>query len=174
MEEDDVEIAAAMGFASFGGTKKRKFDPTNSPKAKADASGANSTKLGVRSKRTAGTREEEVFQDTTISPAHQAPQSQAQIPDTAQEATAPSGLAAFLARGQTLPEGPLGTQKTESALEQEDSAATETLSFGGPPVSRAELNALRFGVKDENGDTAYFLPSFLEGPWEKLMKNGRA
>ena len=26
-------------------------------------------------------------------------------------------------------------------------------------------------AKDENGDTAYFLPSFVEDPWEKLMKS---
>jgi hypothetical protein len=46
------------------------------------------------------------------------------------------------------------------------------VSFGGPPVSKAELNALRFGVKNENGDTIYFLPNFVENPWEKL-KSGK-
>lgn len=53
-EEENIDIAAAMGFGSFGGTKKRKYDQASSPKSKADASGANSTKLGVRTKKTAG------------------------------------------------------------------------------------------------------------------------
>lgn len=31
------------------------------------------------------------------------------------------------------------------------------------------LQALRRGVRNERGDMAYFLPSFLEDPWEKLV-----
>lgn len=175
MEEDDLDIAAAMGFASFGGTKKRKFDHTNSPKSKADASGANSTKLGMRSKGKSRTREGEDFRDIAVEPVNQASQSQslASKPNTAQDPT-DSGLAVFLARGQRLPEKPPTTQQMDSAPDQEDSSASETLSFGGPPISRAELNALQFGVRNENGDTAYFLPSFVEDPWEKLAQSGRA
>lgn len=32
----------------------------------------------------------------------------------------------------------------------------------------ARLQALRGGVKNERGDTVYFLPSFIEDPWQKL------
>lgn len=33
---------------------------------------------------------------------------------------------------------------------------------------RRRLAALRKGVKNERGDTVYFLPSFLEDPWKIL------
>ena len=66
--EEDEDIAAAMGFSSFGGTRKRKFDQTNSPKAKPDASGANSTRLGVRPKIVPdeGNQEPQATNDTTV------------------------------------------------------------------------------------------------------------
>ncbi|CAO2654250.1 Nn.00g109830.m01.CDS01 [Neocucurbitaria sp. VM-36] len=168
MEEDDVDIAAAMGFASFGGTKKRKFDHTNSPKAKVESSGANSTKLGMRTKKTAG---EEAIENPFT---EQVEQSQSHPPtsnanSSTQEVTANSGLAAFLARGQALPENPSITHRPSA---EEDLSTTDMVSFGGPPISRAELNALRFGVQNERGDTAYFLPSFVEDPWDKLRKSG--
>jgi hypothetical protein len=35
-----------------------------------------------------------------------------------------------------------------------------------------ELEAYRKGVKKENGDLAWFLPSFIEDPWAKLEKSG--
>ncbi|EUC51285.1 hypothetical protein COCMIDRAFT_87 [Bipolaris oryzae ATCC 44560] len=153
-EEEDIDIAAAMGFSSFGGAKKRKFDHENSPKAKADASGANSTKLGVRTKKVASREADE-------------PEAAAskKIPAT------DSGLASFLARGQTLPETPLSPANGPAPNDQ---SAMEAMSFGGPPIPRAELNALHNGVQDENGDTAYFLPSFVEDPWAKLGKGNSA
>ncbi|KAF2819838.1 hypothetical protein CC86DRAFT_374952 [Ophiobolus disseminans] len=121
MDEDeyDSDIAAAMGFSSFGGTKKRKHSRTASPKpAEADASGANSTKLGVRTKV-----------------------------------------------------APKSVQKPAQALSdsQPELSASETVSFGGPRISKAELNALRFGVKNDDGDTAYFLPNFIGDPWEGMQ-----
>ncbi|KAF2027880.1 hypothetical protein EK21DRAFT_70967 [Setomelanomma holmii] len=149
-EEEDLDIAAAMGFSSFGGVKKRKYDQTNSPKTPSvmDASGANSTELGVRPKKAS----------KPTSKAKKAPQ--------------PTGLADFLARGQTIPDKPQIAPPSESVSSQHDLSASEMVSFGGSPISKAELNALRIGVKDKNGDTAYFLPSFIEDPWEKL-KGGK-
>ncbi|KAF2134895.1 hypothetical protein P153DRAFT_278840 [Dothidotthia symphoricarpi CBS 119687] len=144
MEEDD--IAAAMGFSSFGGTKKRKYDQANSPKAKADVSGANTTKLGMRSK-VAASSEHEDFETPHASSA--------------------------TAHGQTLPEIPRETRHVATTFTPVDTSATETMSFGGPPISRGELNTLRFGVKDEKGDTVYFLPSFVEDPWENFMKSDK-
>ncbi|KAF1848466.1 uncharacterized protein K460DRAFT_75073 [Cucurbitaria berberidis CBS 394.84] len=170
-EEEDLDIAAAMGFASFGGTKKRKFDHTNSPKAKVESSGANTTKLGMRTKKMANSGEE-TFEDSIT---EQAAQSQSHPPvsiaKTTQEAAATPGLAAFLARAQTLPDRPPVAQNTIMTPLQHDSSATDMVSFGGPSISRAELNALRFGVQTENGDTAYFLPSFVEDPWERLKNS---
>ena len=160
-EEENADIAAAMGFGSFGGTKKRKFDHTNSPKAKADASGANSTKLGVRVKKAAGAEEHD-----SEKAAHQAALAQSDAHVGSQKTQTPaSGLASFLARGQSLPDKPPATRPVGS-----EQSATEMISFGGPAISRAELNALRNGVQTENGDTAYFLPSFVEDPWAKLKK----
>ncbi|CAA9956793.1 hypothetical protein CFE70_000383 [Pyrenophora teres f. teres 0-1] len=165
MEEEDenADIAAAMGFASFGGTKKRKFDHTNSPKAKADASGANSTKLGVRMKKAAGADEEDSEKS-----AHQPTLAQSNAHVGSQKTQAAgSGLASFLARGQSLPDKPHGTATPPAPSEH---STADMVSFGGPAISRAELNALRNGVQAENGDTAYFLPSFVEDPWARLKK----
>jgi len=166
MEEDDTDIAAAMGFSSFGGTKKRKYDQSNSPKPpKADASGANSTQLGVRTKKSAnddlGTLD---GGDETATGVPSATSSASQ-PKNTQKQPAATGLAEFLARAQTLPENP---PNTDSIPRQVDPSASEMISFGGPAISKAELNALRFGVKNENGDTAYFLPNFVGDPWEGL------
>lgn len=78
-----------------------------------------------------------------------------------------SGLASFLARGQSLPDKPHGTATPPAPSEH---STADMVSFGGPAISRAELNALRNGVQAENGDTAYFLPSFVEDPWARLKK----
>jgi len=177
-DDENDEIAAAMGFASFGGTKKRKYDHTNSPKAGPDASGANSTKLGVRSKKVAN--DDEINLDDAVSDAvsdftNPAPQSHNNAPGKVKKSQpADSGLAAFLARGQNLPEKPAATitESIPNLAVSTDPSAAEMISFGGPPISRAELNALRHGVRMENGDTAYFLPSFVEDPWAKLGKGG--
>lgn len=160
MEDSDEndEMAAMMGFSSFGGTKKRKYDQTKSPaKEEYSASGANSTELGVRIKapenQTSGDGE---------TPATSATATTMQPPPS-------GGLASFLARGQALPAKPPQTVSSHpEVLSQADPSASEMVSFGGPSISRAELNALRFGVRNENGDAAYFLPSFVEDPWRSF------
>ncbi|KAG9206649.1 hypothetical protein G6514_003486 [Epicoccum nigrum] len=153
--DENDEMAAMMGFSSFGGTKKRKFDQTKSP-AQDDhsASGANSTELGVRTKA--------LNLDQPSS---------GEVPSASTAMKPPAGgLAAFLARGQALPEKPpKATLPHPEGKSQEKVPGPESVSYGGLPVSRSELNALRFGVKNANGDTAYFLPSFVEDPWEKLL-----
>jgi hypothetical protein len=167
-EEDNDDIAAAMGFASFGGTKKRKFDHTNLPKAKADASGANSTQLGVRTKKAASAQETET-ENTPTDHLNQAAHAFSSVqPETAPEPAGEPGLADIIAYAQTLPDKPPGNFPPSG-----DQFTAEMLSFGGPSISRAELNALRNGVRNEHGDTAYFLPSFVEDPWEKFRKGGR-
>lgn len=167
-EEEDIDIAAAMGFSSFGGTKKRKFDHANSPKAATGASGANSTQLGVRTKKIASSESNE-HGDTGADPVDQANDAQG---NGSKKSHGPgSGLASFLARGQTLSETPLGTDNAPDMSVSGDQSNTEMVSFGGPPISRAELNALRNGVQNENGDTAYFQPSFVEDPWVKLKNS---
>ncbi|KAI8938819.1 hypothetical protein NX059_004681 [Plenodomus lindquistii] len=145
--EEDMEIAAAMGFGSFGGTKKRKYDHTKSPRATADdASGANSTQLGVRTKKSTSAQEA-----LTAGSEDSAPQGQATV--------ASSELSA------NVSSAPVDQSRNNPS-------AMETVSFGGTPITRGELNALKFGVKNSNGDTAYFLPDFVEDPWAKLAKSG--
>jgi hypothetical protein len=168
-EEEDMDIAAAMGFGSFGGTKKRKYDQTNSPKAasKEDASGANTTQLGVRTKKPA--TEDPDVADADNATTHIASTS-SQTPKNTQKPPAATGLADFLARAQTLPDNPTTMQETRSAqVELRQPTPDEMVSFGGPAISKGELNALKFGVKNEYGDTAYFLPSFVEDPWAKIL-----
>jgi hypothetical protein len=186
MEMDD-EVAAAMGFSSFGGTKKRKFDQASSPKAKLDASGANMTRLGVRPKIVAEEEDvgpdavTETVEDTEATdPAGSASQSESHPPasDTKSKSNikhkqpTATGLAAFLSRGHALPDKSPAVNATPHPLTdvpvvQADPAMSEMVSFGGAPISRAEVNTLRKGVRDGNGHTAYFLPSFVEDPWEK-------
>ncbi|KAH6643747.1 hypothetical protein C7974DRAFT_407461 [Boeremia exigua] len=150
--DENDEMAAMMGFSSFGGNKKRKFDHTKSPAKDDDtASGANSTELGMRTKELDN---QQTSGRSTLSAA--AP---------AKEPSSADGLARFLARGQALPEKPPAAAPGHDV----DTSASELVSFGGPSISRAELNALRFGAKNADGDTAYFLPSFVEDPWAKLL-----
>jgi hypothetical protein len=171
-EDDDMDVATAMGFSSFGGTKKRKYDQTGSPKAptEADASGANTTELGVRTKKVNNDELElddvDVDMDTATAPStsnHQA--------NNTKKPAAAAGLADFLARAQTLPDKPPAAQGAQSAYTSaRQSGADEMVSFGGPSISKAELNALLFGVKNEHGDNAYFKPDFVHDPWEKLTR----
>ncbi|KAF9733108.1 hypothetical protein PMIN06_004682 [Paraphaeosphaeria minitans] len=178
MEDDD--IAAAMGFSSFGGAKKRKYDQTNSPKAKADASGANTTLLGVRSKVKLDLSQEASDNGTDPEAISHGTESQQPLAKNKtkqkqkQKQPAATGLAAFLSRGQDIPERP-ATEESHVAVPppRHDSSASFMVSFGGPPIPQAELAALRNGVVDENGNKAYFLPSFVEDPWEKLPSGSK-
>ncbi|KAF2631547.1 hypothetical protein BU25DRAFT_190813 [Macroventuria anomochaeta] len=157
--DENDEMAAMMGFSSFGGTKKRKFDQAHSPaKDEYSASGANSTELGVRTKAS-----------SNENPSGEEPLSAAPLAKAPPPA---SGLASFLARGQALPEKPPNAAPVrQDGTTQAGPSASELISFGGPSIPRAELNALRFGVKNADGDTAYFLPSFVEDPWGKLLSS---
>lgn len=153
--DENDEMAALMGFSDFG--KKRKFDQTKSPvKDEYSASGANSTELGMRTKASDN--------EPTSG------ENQASATPVSKGAPPAGGLASFLARGQALPdEVPEAAPLRREKMKQADPSASELVSFGGASISRAELNALRFGVKSADGDTAYFLPSFVEDPWEKLL-----
>lgn len=177
MEDMDGEdIAAAMGFSSFGGTRKRKHDQTKSPKPKADASGANTTRLGQRSNKEAHVPQDHLC--VTIDPEASAPASGTHgVPihvevEQNQKQPSATGLAAFLSRGQRLAERPnaTGGHHAVESMHQDQSHASMMRSFGGPAISQAELAALRNGVPDEHGDKAYFLPSFVENPWEPLRR----
>lgn len=161
IEEDDMvaaDMAAAMGFSSFGGNKKRKFDASNSPKSQPAGKGANSIPLGVRTKTSEHEGDDSVLQST-----------EAPKPKGKQKQPPTSALADFLARGQVLEAEKYANPKPSipSGHVQED-VSSKTVSFGGPAIPQAELDALRRGVSNEDGDMVYFQPSFVEDPWEKL------
>lgn len=164
MENED--IAAAMGFSSFGGTKKRKYDQSNSPKSKPDASGANMTRLGVRSKVEHGTDAETQPSESVTGPEVSVNSGNRQ----SKKQPAADGLAAFLSRGKNLPERPGQKDQNSRDLPRENSDDPGMISFGGPAITRAELASLRSGVRDDNGDLAYFLPSFVQDPWNPTPK----
>lgn len=118
--------------------------------------------------------EEEVIQSTEPIPANEA---------KAKGKQPASSLADFLSRGHALPDKPPAPSQpfpaTTSTSQHQHShefnpSSSETVSFGGAPISKFELNALRQGVRNENGDVAYFLPSFVEeDPWAGLKAQGQ-
>ncbi|KAF2147467.1 uncharacterized protein K452DRAFT_304295 [Aplosporella prunicola CBS 121167] len=125
--EMDPEMAAVMGFASFGASKKRKFHAndafvegqSDAKRPKATGTGANMTEIGARK--------------TSIDGAPQPP-------DDAPDA------------------------------EKEDAVTPSHPSLPPKPSASSERPGdLASGFKNENGDMAYFLPSFVEDPWHRLL-----
>jgi len=216
--ELDPEIAAAMGFTSFGNqpsSKRRKYnhndavtDGSNSnSKAKATShqpTGANSMELGVRQQarsrdlsRQSSPRPEEgqnmaTIHGSEVSEEAKDPQGAAVSASSIQPSSGDvgsrqkqpmaSGLARFLARGQVEQKASVSKQETGSLLEPAPSTSLPVHpSLPSKPLpmtnqgqlSHEELQALRKGVKNERGDVAYFLPSFIEDPWKVLLKNQR-
>ena len=63
------------------------------------------------------------------------------------------------------------TQLPERVTTVESSESSAREAGAGTAIAQQEeptLEQLRHGVRDENGDIAYFLPSFLEDPWKDL------
>ncbi|KAK8215481.1 hypothetical protein BKA81DRAFT_405796 [Phyllosticta paracitricarpa] len=89
--------------------------------------------------------------------------------------TVPTGLAAFLARGKELPEkpstGPSNFTPDSAGANVPVASLPETSDTqSGSNFVEPDLQALRNGIRDENGDIAYFLPSFIEDPWMRLER----
>ena len=116
-------------------------------------------------------------------------------PDAKKRKTAEDGAVAATSSnsiplgGGGLPSRPLATQGGSSAPHRNDEHVAATSASptadhaknafpSGVPVeifdklTWKELEAYRKGIKDKNGDLAYFLPSFIEDPWTKLEKSG--
>ncbi|KAM0714236.1 hypothetical protein Q7P37_010023 [Cladosporium fusiforme] len=116
--EIDPEMAALMGFSSFGGMpKKRKFD-------------ADDAFMNVQQNAPVAQEPREPRQNTTRN-----------VPVTS------------------------GTARSRPAPVPPDPAHDNITLADGSTMS---LQALRYGIANKRGDKAYFLPSFLEDPWEKL------
>lgn len=165
----DPEIAASMGFASFGAqpsAKKRKFNHNDAIVDIAPAeskSGANATQLGIRRKQTTendasnvGTQAPATVEDQSTTEqqqgeAHQLPAK----PDS----TAPSSGPKPQDRGP--PRG--GESEVYASIQG------KKITDLGPQ----ELSALSKGVRNEVGDTVYFKPSFFEDPWARLSSRSQ-
>ncbi|KAJ9649072.1 hypothetical protein H2199_000985 [Coniosporium tulheliwenetii] len=90
-------------------------------------------------------------------------------------AAPPAGLAQYLSRGQSAkdvapdPNAEMPAETSSGNPSTLSSAPVGSLSLSGPrTLSREELAALRRGVRNAQGDIAYFLPSFVEDPWGKI------
>lgn len=65
---------------------------------------------------------------------------------------------------------PLGTRMTDrTATQDKPKETSEPQRALGAGTEEEQLQALRHGVKNSNGDMVYFLPSFLEDPWKNLQ-----
>ena len=161
---DDPALLAQMGFAAFGtqppdrarpAAKKRRPNPPHASPASASATSANRQPLGAR----------RAPADTSVAPAAGAahPTSGPPAPTVPAPDDPPPAAEARAADGTALGAG----------QEPRDVAGDGELR----PVRRedrgaAEWAALRKGVRDEQGDVAYFDWSFVEDPWEGLGSGG--
>lgn len=187
----DPAIAAAMGFSSFGGApvaKKRKFNDQSFVEGQeAEAArhqyrtGANDTALGERRPPKKSTDSDvgggkpaaSLADENTGGKAHDKKKAKGKGKDLQS-----GGLAAFLSHGQSLPARPSGVgaeeEKSQTATVQVGAEAVVNRdrmsgNAAGPvDFGSCSLQDLRRGVPNENGDMAYFLPSFLEDPWTGL------
>jgi hypothetical protein len=178
MDDTDIdpEIAEAMGFTSFGGTKRRKFNHDAVVDTKPHPSGANTAPLGSRSNPVNGNS-----QQLPVGQPSYAGYQNSQHP----KGPYAGGPSQTYQHGFDLPKRPpkwpetqMQMQAPEKSVESqiaEISSPTTAFPTGVPKgffdkLTWKELEAFRKGVKDENGDVAFFLPSFIEDPWAKLER----
>jgi hypothetical protein len=184
-DEVDSELGAAMGFSSFGGQpkKKRKYNHNDAvysiDNPLQSSSGANTTELGMRKPRPdldpASTSDVVDPTPVTSKPG----EFSSRHPEGAS-----AGLSQFITQAQTLPPRPGPPPPgTEPVVQSPDPSNIERRAKSFPTgvpkqffdqLTWKELEAYRKGVKDENGDIAYFLPSFVEDPWAKLEREQAA
>ena len=193
----DPEIAAAMGFSSFGSkAKNKRRRPDFDEELSAATRVGKSPKIGPTSD---GSRGEEILESAPSSTVAQDPTADQamtsstadevepresiyqRIPDTPNKAMptqrkqhpAPGGLAAFLQRGLALPDGPdLSAEQTTENVAESAVPPLELpksiLEKSLEELSPQDLGVLARGVPNEIGDVVYFQMNFLEDPWEKL------
>jgi len=156
MDDDDFspdpELAAALGFSSFGAqpsTKRRKY---NTYDAVVDVdvphgSAANSLPLGQRPPKSS----------VIVDNATQNPSPLSKVAEEKRE------NAINAADGATITPAPLPTNPATSGILQDWDVET----LGPRKFSQSELHALREGVRLPGGTITYFLPTFVEDPWKE-------
>lgn len=201
----DNEIAAVMGFSSFGNQHKRRRQEDyereldrliksqkSGPKLEGDHSSAIP---GLAPPTTASAEQSGAVEPTNIAVAkpdlfESRESIYSRIPETptkhnlaghTKQKLNPNSLAAFLQRGQALPERPdvsiqqipLPPEPAAVPAAVADSATSKPiLEKSLEELTPQDLNALNHGVPNEKGDLVFFQMNFLEDPWERLSKDG--
>ena len=156
----DIDVAAAMGFDSFGAkphlAKKRKTQDKDSKD-----SGSNSLPLESRLDRS-----EKETQHTLNS---QQVSEELQSLDGQQDLGYPKFPGTkVLGRGEIVDE-----RVGRPYVHHMESAYQGTYSQQGKlPNGHWDWQALRRGIRNERGDTAFYDASFVEDPWAVLKKKG--
>lgn len=197
-EDQDIDIASAMGFASFGAKpnppkKKRKIGNTH---AVSEGSGSNNTPLGIRGNTHGGP----VF---NVNAAQEATEQQEKGQSGAGEveeggkgrygewaygeADACGKMGGLVRRPDFEEKGPsyiTGDEEirtsdgnTESVMAPQmhpgmsiAGTAPGGLEPGQKTDGQWDWQALRRGVRDARGDMAFYDASFVEDPWKHLLK----
>ncbi|KAG8528333.1 uncharacterized protein KY384_007251 [Bacidia gigantensis] len=158
-QTDDMDVAAAMGFGSFGTKphleKKRKLDDSSNEAN----SEAPKTSPGVAP----STQEfKPAYHALPKRPALQQPNMKASQPHE------PTGLRENTVV-QRVPDMVTQDQAFDQrAFGQPHHQYGRSSKYGRFEDGELDLPALRRGVKMENGDIAYYDPSFIEDPWARL------
>ncbi len=146
-ESEDIEIdpgiAEAMGFSGFGMQpgKKRKFN-ANEGFIDPDAAKVATKEKGKQT-----------------------------VPSTC-KGKAFTDAAASLAKPDERPEDPAKSAPEDQKASVQASSAPVTNTAVSSHIHDDDpksLHLLREGVRNANGDMVYFLPSFLEDPWQRLQ-----
>ena len=159
-ESSEEDVAAAMGFGSFGAKphlkKKRKTEPSSE-----QGSGSNSLPIELRKERDTS-RAEEMHSISSLGD-----------PITHAMGEMPPGsprMSEVAPGHMTLPKRPPSPEHGHedvkgvgSNIEREPGKLTN---------GQWDWTALRKGVRDEHGDTAYYNASFVEDPWAALGGKG--
>ena len=151
---DETDVAAAMGFGSFGAkphlAKKRKT--AGSEKT---GSGSNSLPLGMTRERD----ESQIAQSSAVEEGQQMQRDSQEIArqgDGSEKAPQPGTLGTGLDNRHHMSVG--------------SNIHTVYSQAGQLPNGQWDWQALRRGVRNEHGDMAYYDASFVEDPWALLRK----
>lgn len=152
----EEDISAAMGFGSFGAKphlkKKRKTEPSAEC-----GSGSNSLPIGLRKEkdrnRSDTAQSKSISGDSVTHPVGQVSDGNPHISEVV-----PGQMA--------LPKRPHSPHHVYPDVKGVGSNVEG--EPGKLPNGQWDWNALRKGVRDEHGDTAYYDASFVEDPWAAL------
>ena len=159
-ESSEEDVAAAMGFGSFGAKphlkKKRKTEPSSE-----QGSGSNSLPIGQRKERDTSRAEETQNISSLGDPVTHA---MGEVPpgNPRMSEVAPGHM--------TLPKRPPSPEHVHQGVTGVGSNVER--EPGKLNNGQWDWNALRKGVRDKNGDTAYYNASFVEDPWAALRGKG--